>query len=164
MTALLLLLVGVAAAALPPESVWSTGPDPDAAPPQAQPAPAPSTGFTAIGLLQARVTRSSVVTTNPFLDGQVVGSLGGLNGTSTSLDDRTLMGEQRADGFFTWAPTILDGRAALTAAFEVDFGWGDQAYQTGGNRGGGFGGDQVNLQTRRLYAAASDPTWAPTTT
>ncbi|MCB9778444.1 MAG: hypothetical protein H6742_07775, partial [Alphaproteobacteria bacterium] len=110
-------------------------------------------GFTPILLLQTRATRSSVVTTNPFLDGQVVGALGGTNGTTTSPDDRTMVVEQRAAGFLTWAPRVLDGKAALTAAFEIDFGWGDQSYNVGGNKGGGFGADQVNLQTRRLYAA-----------
>lgn len=109
----------------------------------------------ALGLLQARITRSSVVPTNPFLDGQVVGSLGGLNGTSTSLDDRTMMAEQRATAFLSWLPGALDGRAGLTAGFEVDYGFGDQSYQVGGNKGGGFGADQVNLQTRRLYGSFS---------
>ncbi|MCK6507417.1 hypothetical protein L6R53_29305 [Myxococcota bacterium] len=109
----------------------------------------------ALGLLQARITRSSVVSTNPFLDGQVVGSLGGLNGTTTSLDDRTMMAEQRATAFLSWLPGALDGRAGLTAGFEVDYGFGDQSYQVGGNKGGGFGADQVNLQTRRLYGSFS---------
>ncbi|RME24581.1 MAG: hypothetical protein D6798_10865 [Deltaproteobacteria bacterium] len=117
-----------------------------------RPAPPPA-ALSALGLFQLRMTRSSVVTTNPFLDGQVVGALGGINGTTTDLEDRSMLVEQRADAFLTWAPPLLDGRASLTAGFEVDFAWGDQAYQTGGNKGGGFGADQVNLQTRRLHAS-----------
>lgn len=150
------LLVGAALAGTPAESVWGvddgTGADAGVAPDVAPTVPA-GKELSALGLLQARVTRSSVVTTNPFLDGQVIGSLGGINGTTTSLDERSFMSEQRAVGFLTWAPGLLDGQAALTAAFEVDFVWGDQAYQTGGNKGGGFGADQVNLQTRRLYGS-----------
>lgn len=149
----LALLGGLARAEVPVEAPPGV-PDVPEAPeaPTVRPAlPAPPP-FQAMGLFQARGTRSSVVATNPFLDGQVVGSLGGSNGTTTSLDERTMMAEQRGVGFFTWTPGLTDGRAALTAAFEIDFGWGDQAYQTGGNKGGGFGADQVNLQTRRLYA------------
>lgn len=115
--------------------------------------PARGKGFTFLGLAQTRATLSSVVTTNPLLDGQVMGLLGGLNGTSTSAEERTLGVEQRAVGFFTYAPPVLDGRFELGAALEVDFGWGDQSYGLGGNTGGAFGADQVNLQTRRLYTA-----------
>lgn len=129
--------------------------------------PEPGHGFTAIGLLQTRAIGSNVVTTNPFLDGQVVGDLGGMNGSvvlgedGLDLDgdgemDRDLDGsryvEQRGTAFFTWAPGIFDGRVALASAFEIDFLWGDRSYGTGGNTGGGLGADMVNLQTRRLNA------------
>lgn len=137
---MLLLLCLAARAATPEEAVVVPGP--------AELAP-----LSALGLFQTRITRSSIISTNPFLDGQVVGALGGSNGTTTSLDERSMSAEQRAVGFLTWTPPALDGRAALTAGFEVDFAWGDQSYQTGGNKGGGFGADQVNLQTRRLYAS-----------
>ncbi len=117
-----------------------------------QPAePARSKGFSFLGFTQTRATVSSVVTTNPLLDGQVMGVLGGLNGTSVSAEERSAGVEQRAVGFFTYAPPVLDGKFELGAAFEVDFGWGDQSYGTSGNTGGAFGADQVNLQTRRLY-------------
>jgi len=155
---LLLLLLPPAHAATPTESAWGDvdgAGQPGAAPDAAPASPGPLGGFSALGLLQVRLSRSSIVPTNPFLDGQIVGQLGGLNGTTTSLEDRSTLAEQRADAFLTWAPRVLDGRAALTAAFEVDYVWGDQAYQTGGNKGGGFGGDQVNLQTRRLYGRFS---------
>ena len=145
---------GDARAEAPAEALWGV-PETSAVATEVVPVPPPGRELTALGLVQTRITRSSVVTTNPCLDGQVVGSLGGLNGTTTSLDDRSMMAEQRAAGFLTWAPGALDGRASLTAAFEVDFVMGDQAYQTGGNKGGGFGADQVNLQTRRLYASFS---------
>lgn len=114
--------------------------------------PEPASGFTFLGVVQSRALVSSVVPTSPFLDGQVVGELGGSNGTVASADDRSALVEQRVGGFFGYAPPIWDGRTALNAAFEVDFAWGDQSYGTRGNTGGGFGADQVNLQTRRLNA------------
>ncbi|MCB9675749.1 MAG: hypothetical protein H6737_11565 [Alphaproteobacteria bacterium] len=104
-----------------------------------------------LALVQARAAATDIVSTNPFLDGQVLGTLGGTNGMEVDPDARSYYVEQRASGFFTWKPDVLDGKAGLTAAFEIDFGWGDRSYGIGGNTGGGFGGDQVNLQTRRLH-------------
>ena len=129
--------------------------------------PDAGTGFSAVALMQTRAIASNIVTTNPFLDGQVVGPLGGMNGTvvlgAEGLDldgdgeaDRDLDGsryvEQRGTAFLDWAPTALDGRVSLASAFEIDFLWGDRSYGTGGNTGGGLGADMVNLQTRRLNA------------
>lgn len=116
-----------------------------------QPEDPPVGGLRFLGLVQSRFTGTSVVPTNPFLDGQVVGLTGGLNGTAVAGDAVSLGAEYRTTGFFTYAPPLLDGAASLTAAFEIDLGFGDQSYGTGGNTGGGFGGDQVNLQTRRLH-------------
>lgn len=109
-------------------------------------------GFRFFALFQARATANDLAATNPLLDGQVVGRLGGTNGIVVDPAVTALYTEQRANGFLTWAPPVLAGKASLTAAFEVDFAYGDQAYGTGGNVGGGFGADQVNLQTRRLHA------------
>jgi hypothetical protein len=114
--------------------------------------PPPPTGLSFLGLVQARGSITNIATTSAFSDGQVVGLLGGSNLTVVSEEDRAITSEYRTDGFFTYAPPILDGKASLTAAFEVDFGFGDQSYGVGGNTGGGFGADQVNLQTRRLHA------------
>lgn len=108
--------------------------------------------FTFLGVVQTRASATNVVSTNPFFNGQIVGVLDGPNGTVVSEEDRSVTTEQRAVGFLSYRPVVLSGQAGLTAAFEVDFAWGDSAYGTGGNAGGGFGGDQVNLQTRRLYA------------
>jgi len=113
--------------------------------------PGPGDELQLLGLFQTRITTTSVETTSPYLDGQVIGTLGGTNGTVVA-GNRGTFAEQRAVGFGTWAPHVLDGRASLTAAFEIDFVLGDQSYGVGGNTGGGFGADQVNLQTRRLHA------------
>lgn len=158
---MLLILLTAALAAPPPEAAAAEPTE------GVQPThPPPDDGFTFLGFYQARANRTNVITTNPFLDGQVVGALGGTNGAwvyepgKTDLDGDgepdpdagpTTSVEQRLNGFFTYAPPILDGRAAVTAGFEVDFSFGDQAYSVGGNTGGGYGADQVNLQTRRLY-------------
>ncbi len=115
-------------------------------------AAAPATGWDAFALFQARASLNDLASTNPLLDGQVVGRLGGLNGVVVSPTDTAAYTEQRVNAFATYRPPLLGGRGGLSAAFEVDFAFGDSAYGTGGNVGGGFGGDQVNLQTRRLHA------------
>lgn len=113
--------------------------------------PDPDHGFSFLGFLQARTVLTDVVTTNALLDGQLVGQLGGTNGTIAQDEEIAWYAEQRLNGFFTYRPPILDARVAVTAGFEVDFGFGDASYGNTGNRGGGFGADQVNLQTRRLH-------------
>ncbi len=112
----------------------------------------PRVGLDAVALVQIRTSTSNLVTTNPLLDGQVVGAIGGASGVVVDPTAVAAATEQRVGLFTRYAPRLLDGRASLNGAFEIDFAWGDSAYGTGGNVGGGFGGDQVNLQTRRLSA------------
>lgn len=117
-----------------------------------EPAPSPpAPGLSFLGVAQVRVAITDVVTTNPLLDGQIVGALGGANGTTTAAGRPAWYTEQRVNGFLTYRPNLWDGRLALTAGFEIDFGFGDAAYGNAPNKGGGFGADQVNLQTRRLH-------------
>ena len=159
----MLLFLSTAFAADPVPEVWSAAAEQGTVTPTL---PAPG-GLTFLGLYQARAAASSAITT-AALDGQVVGKLGGTNGTSvyvpgvTDLDGdgvpdddvgNSTWTEQRLNGFFTYAPPTLDGRASLTAGFEIDFLFGDQSYGIGGNTGGGFGADNVNLQTRRLHVS-----------
>lgn len=119
--------------------------------PDVVPAPAePASGLSFLGTLTLKATGTDIGTTNPLLNGQVVGELGGTNTTTVLAGPPALYTEQRAVGFLTWAPPVLGGRMRLSTGFEVDFGWGDQSYSIGGNTGGAFGADQVNLQTRRL--------------
>jgi hypothetical protein len=158
------LFLAAARAQAPVEAMVAPARQPDV-----EPAPAPARAdVVAVGLLQARGITTNIVTTNPFLDGQVIGALGGTNGATVlppaglDLDgdgapDSDLVGsryvEQRGSVFLDWAPKALDHRVGLLAAFEIDYLWGDQSYGTNGNTGGGLGGDQVNLQTRRLAAS-----------
>ncbi len=137
------LLAALALAGAPPEATRPAEPG----------APAPDVGWDGFALWQARGTVTNVGSTNPLLDGQVVGALGGTNATTVLDGERAVFVEQRLNLFARYAPPLLDGHAELGGALEVDFTWGDQSYGTGGNTGGGFGADQVNLQTRRLYAA-----------
>ncbi len=143
---LVALVTGLAVAQAPLETSVAGG-DPVVEPRE----PEPGDEVQLLGLFQTRLTTTSVETTSPYLDGQVIGTLGGTNGTVVE-GNRGTFAEQRAVGFGTWRPAVLDGRASLTAAFEIDFVLGDQSYGVGGNAGGGFGADQVNLQTRRLHA------------
>lgn len=116
-----------------------------------RPKPAEPKELRFLGAFSARGILTDIETTNPLVNGQVVGQLGGTNSTTTG-DKTGAFTEERLGVFATWTPAVLDGKAALDAAFEVDFAWGDQSYATGGNTGGAFGADQVNLQTRRLAA------------
>ena len=109
-------------------------------------------GLDAFAIFQTRTSATDLASTNPFLDGQVVGTIGGTSGIAVDPEQVALNTEQRASAFLTWKPEVLSGKAALSAAFEVDWVFGDRSYGTGGNTGGGFGADQVNLQTRRLHA------------
>ncbi len=140
------LVTSLAGAQAPVETTVAS-PDPIVEPRE----PPPGEEVQLLALFQTRVTTTSVETTSPYLDGQVIGTLGGTNGTVVE-GDRGTFAEQRVVGFGTWRPDVLDAAASLTAAFEVDFVFGDQSYLVGGNTGGGFGADQVNLQTRRLHA------------
>ena len=116
------------------------------------PAP-PASGLEFIGILDLKPTVSNITTGSAYANGQLVGALGGTNSTTVQAPDEVpgFAVEQRVGAFFKYTPKLLDGRATLGAAFEVDFAWGDSSYGTGGNTGGGLGADQVNLQTRRLY-------------
>ncbi len=107
--------------------------------------------LTYVGVFFARGTRTNVKSTSDLVDGLLTGRLYGPNGTTTD-DDGLSYVEQRYLGFMTYAPTLLDGRAKLKAAFEIDFTFGDASNTTRGNAGGAINGDTVNLQTKRLLA------------
>lgn len=125
--------------------------DDDALPDVAPTATPPKNGLEFIGILDVKPAVSSIGTSSAYVNGQVVGTLGGTNATVVQDGVPGFATEQRVGAFFKYRPKLLDGRATLGAAFEVDFAWGDSSYGTGGNTGGAFGADQVNLQTRRLY-------------
>lgn len=103
-----------------------------------------------IGYYLMRMEQSNVAATNEFLKGQTVGRLFGGNTTQTS-DQRSSYIEQRFIPMFTYSPRLFDGWAKMRMSFELDWTWGDANYGAGGNFGGGFAGDFVNLQTQNLF-------------
>ncbi|MFN8428549.1 MAG: hypothetical protein U0V04_01085 [Spirosomataceae bacterium] len=93
---------------------------------------------------------SNMYPENDFLKGQIVGRLFGGNTSKTSNTKTSAYVEQRLIPFFIYQPSLFNGKAILRASFELDWTWGDAAYGVGGNFGGGFSADQVNLQTQNL--------------
>ena len=93
---------------------------------------------------------SDIYPENDFLKGQVVGRLFGGNTTKTSNTYTSAYVEQRLIPFFIYKPNLFNGKATLRASFELDWTWGDVSYGVGGNFGGGFNADQVNLQTQNI--------------
>lgn len=106
--------------------------------------------FTFIGYYLLRSELSNVAATNEFLKGQVVGRLFGGNTTQTS-DKRSNFTEQRFIPLITYSPRLFDGWAKMRMSFELDWTWGDANYGAGGNFGGAFAGDFVNMQTQNLF-------------
>ncbi len=88
---------------------------------------------------------------NEFFKGQVVGRLFGGNTTYTMDDDFARFGEQRFLGMLTYSPRLFDGWAKMRLAFEIDWTLGTGNYSAGGNFGGAFGADAVNIQTQNLF-------------
>lgn len=103
-----------------------------------------------IGYYFMRGEQSNIAPTNQFLKGQVVGRIFGGNTTRTS-EDRSSYAEQRFMPMFTYSPRLFDGWAKMRMSFEIDWTWGDVNYSAGGNFGGAFGADVVNIQTQNLF-------------
>jgi len=106
--------------------------------------------LTFIGYYFLKGTYSNIAPTNEFLKGQVVGRLFGGNTTFTSKETSNY-GEQRFIPLFTYSPRLFDGWAKIRGSFEFDWTWGDANYGAGGNFGGAYGADQVNMQTQNLF-------------
>ena len=106
--------------------------------------------FDFIGYFLTRTEASNVYATNEFLKGQVVGRLFGGNTTQTS-EATSRFTEQRFLPMITYTPRLFDGWAKMRMSFEFDWTWGDANYGAGGNFGGAFGADFVNMQTQNLF-------------
>jgi len=105
--------------------------------------------FRFIGYYFMRSEISNSFPTNEFLKGQVVGRLFGGNTTKTGRDVRFT--EQRFIPIIAYSPRLFDGWATMRMNFEFDWTWGDANYGAGGNFGGAFGADFVNMQTQNLF-------------
>lgn len=119
----------------------------DHSPRQLRPEPSE---FDFIGYFLTRSEISNVYATNEFLKGQVVGRLFGGNTTATGAGD-TRFTEQRFLPLITYTPRLFDGWAKIRASLEFDWTWGDANYGAGGNFGGAYGADFVNMQTQNLF-------------
>ncbi len=102
-----------------------------------------------IGYYFMRSEISNTYPTNEFLKGQIVGRLFGGNTTKTGNDSRYT--EQRFIPIIAYTPRLFDGWATMRMSFELDWTWGDGNYGAGGNFGGAFGADFVNMQTQNLF-------------
>ena len=91
---------------------------------------------------------NNIYAKNDLLKGQTVGRLFG--GNTTNTGQHSFYFEQRLIPFIIYQPKLLDGKAILRMSFEIDWTWGDASYGAGGNFGGGFNADQVNLQTQNI--------------
>lgn len=105
--------------------------------------------FKFIGYYFMRSELSNTYPTNEFLKGQIVGRLFGGNTTKTGSDTR--FSEQRFIPMIAYTPRLFDGWATMRMSFELDWTWGDANYGAGGNFGGAFGADFVNMQTQNLF-------------
>lgn len=106
--------------------------------------------FRFIGYFFTRSELSNVAPTNEFLKGQVVGRLFGGNTTRTS-DQISRFTEQRFMPMISYSPRLFDGWAMMRMTFEFDWTFGDANYGAGGNFGGAYAADFVNMQTQNLF-------------
>lgn len=106
--------------------------------------------FQFLGYYINQAVFSDMAPESDFLRGQIVGRLFGANTSKTSNEYTSAYVEQRLIPFFIYTPHLFDGKVTLRASFELDWTWGDAAYGSGGNFGGGLSADQVNLQTQNL--------------
>jgi len=106
--------------------------------------------FSFIGYYFLRMERNNIAPTNELLKGQVVGRLFGTNSTMTSKET-SKFSEQRFMPMITYTPRLFDGWAKMRMSFEFDWTHGDMNYTTGGNIGGGYAADVVNMQTQNLF-------------
>ena len=106
--------------------------------------------FKFIGYYFMRGALSDIAPTNEFLKGQVVGRFFGGNSTASSNALSSYV-EQRFIPMITYSPRLFDGWAKMRMSFEFDWTWGDANYGAGGNFGGAFAGDFVNMQTQNLF-------------
>lgn len=107
--------------------------------------------LTFIGYYLTRYEAINVAPTNEFLKGQVVGRFYGGNTTKSYSDRYANYLEQRFLGMLSYSPRLFDGWARMRMSFELDWTWGDANYGAGGNFGGAFGADFVNMQTQNLF-------------
>jgi hypothetical protein len=116
--------------------------------------------FSELSLINYFLTRAMVTNQMPDpagLRGVALGPIGvGKSiGSATRVhgDSDAFLVEQRWIPVLTFSPFFTSGWAAFRAAIEADFAWGIAANSVQPNVGGGFNADEVNIQTKTVYAA-----------
>lgn len=107
--------------------------------------------FNFIGYYLMRSEAINVAPAGDFFKGQVVGRLFGANTTFSMNNDYARFAEQRFLALITYSPRLFDGWAKIRTSFELDWTFGAGNYSAGGNFGGAFGADAVNMQTQNLF-------------
>ena len=67
---------------------------------------------------------------------------------NSSIDDNRNEIRQRLRMYFT---SVASENLKVVYKNEIDFTWGDAAFTTGRGKGGGIGGDTINLETKNVY-------------
>lgn len=116
--------------------------------------------FSELSLINYFFTRATATNQLPDPAGLRGVSLGPIGigkstGSATRVGDDTegFLIEQRWIPVLTFSPFFTSNWASFRAAMEVDFTWGIAANTVQPNQGGGFNADQVNIQTKSVYAA-----------
>lgn len=110
--------------------------------------------FSLINYFFLRATAANSLPDPSGLRGVSLGPIGSPAGSSTRVGDgQNFLIEQRWIPVLSFSPFFTDGWATFRAMIEVDFTWGISANAVQQNQGGGLNADQVNIQTKAVYAA-----------
>jgi len=120
------------------------------------------TEFSLINYFFTRLSASNMLPDPAGLRGVSLGPIGTGLGSMTRVGPAPGVATPGTENFFAeqrWIPVLsvtpyfTSGWATFRAMMEVDFSWGIAANTVQPNQGGGFNADQVNIQTKNVYAA-----------
>ena len=110
--------------------------------------------FSLINYFFVRASAANALPDPAGLRGVSLGPFGAPAGSSTRIaDGNNYLVEQRWIPVISFSPFFTAGWATFRAMIEVDFTWGVAANAVQQNQGGGLNADQVNIQTKAVYAA-----------
>ncbi|MCX6136101.1 MAG: hypothetical protein NTV54_01205 [Ignavibacteriales bacterium] len=101
-----------------------------------------------LALYYTHAVATDLYSQNAF-SGEIIGRLFGANKSDVGRNTAIYF-EQRLLPFFFYQPKLFNGKVILRTSFEIDWTWGDESYLYGGNRGGAFNADRVNIQTQNV--------------
>ncbi|PIE18058.1 MAG: hypothetical protein CSA65_06390 [Proteobacteria bacterium] len=110
--------------------------------------------FSLINYFFVRGTAANALPDPAGLRGVSLGPFGAAGGSATRVaDGQNFLIEQRWIPVISFSPFFTSGWATFRAMVEVDFTWGIAANAAQQNQGGGLNADQINIQTKAVYAA-----------